>query len=34
MATAVMRAVLSRADVPVEATVIERPPMASLRAAA
>jgi glucosyl-3-phosphoglycerate synthase len=34
MATAVMRAVLSRADVPVGATVIERPPMASLRAAA
>ena len=34
MATAVTRAVLSRAGVPVEAGVVERPPMASLRAAA
>jgi hypothetical protein len=31
MARAVMRAVLSRADIEVEAPVIERPPLASLR---
>jgi glucosyl-3-phosphoglycerate synthase len=34
MARAVMGAVLSRAGVPVEQTIVERPPMASLRAAA
>jgi glucosyl-3-phosphoglycerate synthase len=34
MATAVMGAVLSRAGIPVEAALVERPPMASLRAAA
>jgi hypothetical protein len=34
MATAVMGAVLSRAGIPVEASLVERPPMASLRAAA